>query len=616
MQLYGQEILCYLKFVYDCWQKIMSGTDTTELDALSVQQLQGRDPRSTGDSYVIHNAFWDSSLFKNYQLSERETIRGNIFRLHHPIGSLHTFLEDLKYLEVCAIPLKTLFPPESGQTVSTVAQLSWTVNTTHQPVEFAEGRQSSSTKKNNSLTSDEAFNLAYIQIWLYAMRNFHEISKPARKDAGGPKPVLKEASPWYTFKMCSLSKDLGFNNIYIEETLKGCPYKRFASRILQECSFDDLDIRSEGFGNSVESLGKCIQTFVEKKGLQPKFQATQGDPDSLSEEKQEKRWGRPFARQHEHDRKYLFLPEIVRDLSLSKRNFTSFEARRYFFLAFWGDRLTEKIKLLAQTFLEHVVPEIDMEDQDNSLQQKHESFSSSSRDQMQVDQVHGGVQALNSSVAIYNDIDERLISPSDYQEDILATQREQLDTPPNDLQDTLMIDGYPQGPRFLEYYQETSTGSTTGLVPYDKINRDNTRASGITKEVILLVYESSNFIQKRIYQDMQGRTPNKIYGEIRLYLFSYDEAIKATHLITSHTIYKQILDSKQIKGDMLKQHLDNRAAKLKNCPVILVYDKKNLDTDRRCRELVLKLQKAVKTSGGDYGLLDSEIQKTINHKIM
>lgn len=102
----------YLKHIRSTWDIICDNNDQfrLHLDTLTVQTLQGRCPTVSGDYEFICQR--NDKLFPRLEdATQRAHLMSRIRSIRHVIPSLHTFLEDTKYLEFGAKVMKALLPP-------------------------------------------------------------------------------------------------------------------------------------------------------------------------------------------------------------------------------------------------------------------------------------------------------------------------------------------------------------------------------------------------------------------------------------------------------------------------------------------------------------------------
>ncbi|KAK4899885.1 hypothetical protein LTR49_027553, partial [Elasticomyces elasticus] len=217
-------------------------------------------------------------IFPNIESNHREAIKGRI-RTCDRILSFHSFFEDTVYLEACHHSMRCL--------------LNGGVRAYHKSFESA--------FRNNFNGSDDAFPERYLQLWLYAMRHFPELSDQAasspRKDKGNPRPPRANARGDRRQAFISFASSLGFRcfpdlNSKPGETLPDVPLA--LNNPCTSTDFVDVPIRA--------------------------------------------RCNRPFERSFYIDRKYLF-PEQLSEAADKRHEYTTtFAVARDLVRSFWGKK--------------------------------------------------------------------------------------------------------------------------------------------------------------------------------------------------------------------------------------------------------------------------------------
>jgi Protein of unknown function (DUF3723) len=174
----------YLRRVEETWTFIIGENEHNKLliDPNTVDLLQGRCPGlSSEDRAFLQMRMLSGDLFPAVRA---EDIRSQIFdrlcSIKSIIRSIHTFLEDTKYLEPCSRILKKLLPRKCKGSLSQHFQAlrNDQLNVKVQTSEFVfEERELSSSSHASWLT--------YRQLWLLALRHFPVMDGQApRKDIG------------------------------------------------------------------------------------------------------------------------------------------------------------------------------------------------------------------------------------------------------------------------------------------------------------------------------------------------------------------------------------------------------------------------------------------------
>lgn len=171
----------------------------------------------------------------------RSHILRNILSINGRIPSIYTFLEDTKYLEPCAIVMKTLLPPKSKRSIA------------------QELTDCHSVGSRNSLQS------ACRQLWIYCIRHFPRLQHiNPRKDPGMPKPNCSIAQHML-LKLASLAYDLGFRTVQISSLLEQDPLESLVRTFVHSarpCDKFEYDLSTLNAG--VRSMCDLLRSMTER----------------------------------------------------------------------------------------------------------------------------------------------------------------------------------------------------------------------------------------------------------------------------------------------------------------------------------------------------------------
>ena len=185
------------------------------------------------------------------------------------------------------------------------------------------------------MAHEKASRLAYLQLWLFTMRNFPLMHKlNPRKDPGDPQ-VFYNIIPYLRPTFARLAWQLGFRSPEIS-TLKD-----------QDCGDGEAQAfihyawqANQRICNPVTG-GDETQTHADISDNTTRRQVRQEVPSIATERENERlrhRCGRPFNRSYIRDRPFLYLQHIYTcDAEREGTYFTSFDVKRNTSLAFFGD---------------------------------------------------------------------------------------------------------------------------------------------------------------------------------------------------------------------------------------------------------------------------------------
>lgn len=298
----------YLDQIQQTWDRITSGNDTLRLnvDMTTVQCLEGRLPLDPTDRAFIESHRLE--IFPTIQDSyQRNDIWHNILSVDSIIPSIFTFLEDTKYLEVCAKILKRLLPdPLRGTLHQRFYQL-------HNGKKVFKAQLAEQRFQDNVENSSEVAHWkAYRQLWLYAMRHFPEmIGHTLRTEISKPKIKLPGLEYGWWYGITELAKINGYQSIQerfsSEADADMQMTKNFLHRVRPSSVFQ---IHSVDFDRTLRQIVNLLQ-----EGYNPGMPDGQSGKSGLSSLDTNHRCGIPFSSNFDADKSGLFLHEIYHNRS-------------------------------------------------------------------------------------------------------------------------------------------------------------------------------------------------------------------------------------------------------------------------------------------------------------
>lgn len=323
------------------WSTILGSIEILPgyIDSNTVNILQGRCPKlAEADLAVIKERRRDLLPYLSDQ-AERDKLWIRICSVDCVIPSIYTFLEDTKYLEPCARVMKELIKPEAKQSVHQTYKMRHNAQL-KVPIEVSEGEFEHVIC--NSGTS--SYHLAYVQIWLFAMRHFPTLTGHCpRKDVAHAKPWTSRGDSVIRWRLFLLATAAGFEaiNPTVQTWDEAC--QREAEKVL-----------AHFFPSSIYSLtAKEQYNIARKMNLQlsrytPKMQKrkSQAPPESTTDAADSScgsdvsfRCGVPFEQSFECDQAQLFL-KCLHDAGSSiptKQYLTSFAVKKDMIHSFFGE---------------------------------------------------------------------------------------------------------------------------------------------------------------------------------------------------------------------------------------------------------------------------------------
>lgn len=319
----------YLRYIHETWNAIVAGVDDYEpnvVDEKTVACLETMVPgTSKADGDKITGAMTGKSIFRNITSDEhRNRILQNIHQLPGMIPSLFTFFESLKYLEPCAKIMRVLCDPKPKVCVKEALQRVY-----HRPerltVEYAEN-----DFREHTTALESTFAIGYQQLWLFALRNFPQMSSATtlmESDQGRPKATAQNPLLWKAFGQ--LAARVGFRSEQIDRLVAANAVEELAKQLASSFGAQ-VDVRF------VEEIASVLRrkTIVHEDAAELSLASVRTLPLNF-------RCGLPFTNHHQLDRAHLFLPKLQPGPIEQIENVSTFYFKREMFNHFLGDRVSQ-----------------------------------------------------------------------------------------------------------------------------------------------------------------------------------------------------------------------------------------------------------------------------------
>lgn len=336
-----EEMTHYLVRVRESWRGILGGQVSIfpYLDSHTVTVVQGKNTfLSSEDSHLIEQLLLQREIFSSDVFdNERPTILLRLQSIKHIIPSLHTFLEDTKYLEPCAKIMKSILPPGFKGSVSD--------GFTHQHngcFDWCEQLCEDHRACRRSSSGLQARWHSYRQLWLFTWRHFPVmIGQAPRKDDRKAQGGGKELQCGWWHELSKLASTCGYGNMRnmypdVDELM----FRDFLrnARPPQFYRLDEEDIKDK-----VKHL-KALLADIQRRPSETETPALSSDCKAFGSDITS-RCGRPFEQSFKDDAPYLFLQHVYHDCGRGaehcrKRYLTTFAVKRDIFCAFFGDAAT------------------------------------------------------------------------------------------------------------------------------------------------------------------------------------------------------------------------------------------------------------------------------------
>ena len=295
-----------------------------------------RAPRlSVQDRVFITQMMHEESIFAGIKnATTRAEILCRILNIGHLIPSLHTFIEDTKWLEPCAKVLRTVFGVAGRGSIDQAIRANYE-GSEHSTVYLILNRDLTLTKRQGSIV--HAINFGIKQLWMFAWRCFPELSGVLpRKDAGERKPFPKAVNQECWRRFSQAAADLGFTSASLKKMQCQDPDTRMVRQFIGEARPDEFYDISDG-----RIVGRIADIL---KMVQPK-QSRIDDVGFSSTQEQvplKNRCGRPFTLSLDRVKRFFYAEDIyTREVSI----ISDFCVHRDIFFAFFGRERPSKVDM-------------------------------------------------------------------------------------------------------------------------------------------------------------------------------------------------------------------------------------------------------------------------------
>ncbi|KAJ9481390.1 hypothetical protein VN97_g12090 [Penicillium thymicola] len=289
----------------------------------------------SADAREVKGYILSGEVFSQFGETERSGIWNRMSTYDGIIPSIHTFFRDTAYLEACATGVRQFADLSKNEpTVRAALKHVYNPATTRGAclVQTSEARFRSHT---GPIT--DSFELAYRQIWLFAMRHYPEMAKEATSKKVIAKAIRGRADEVVLHNMATLAQKLGFDSLRVTEMLNRSPDRRIACEAL-------LKARKPGsyrydpatFESLIDRLVECFGTAVAHEAL-PSPELVLGRTQTLS-----RRCGPPLEHVQPIDRPHLFLDKVHSKEATEQQTISSFFVRQCVYFAFFDKPLTWK----------------------------------------------------------------------------------------------------------------------------------------------------------------------------------------------------------------------------------------------------------------------------------
>jgi hypothetical protein len=301
-----------------------------KIDSHTVKKLESMAPGvSRVDAKTVHGWVISGEVLGGFSETERSHMWERMQQFDGLIPSLHTFFRDMDYLEACADAVKRLFP------LSKTHPTLWSAMSHSYARPAGSGDEcliQTSESRVDRRPSDNVnrLELAYRQVWLYAMRHYPSMSKDPESDDLLTRPANEKADETVVYEMAVLAQKLGFTSAGIEEIIIQSPDRQIAvDCLLKARKPENYQYSATDFERSVRRIVECFAAAT------PREQPLRSHPVVTFAANRRARGGLPSRQAQKNDRRFLFIDHLHREVSATEKVSTWF-VRRSVYFAFFG----------------------------------------------------------------------------------------------------------------------------------------------------------------------------------------------------------------------------------------------------------------------------------------
>lgn len=298
-----------------------------KIDVHTIETLQLLAPGvSKKDRTAVEGLVVSGGVFSDFSSSERASIWRRMKKRKAIIPSLHTFFQDLWYLESCANCMKRLvIPSKMCPTVKTAMLKSF------EPAEPFVIQTSETGFRRCSVSQADCAELAYRQLWLYAMRHYTKLPKKPEKDDPVAKAQCEKADETVLYDMAVFARRLGFHSPDIEELIKKSPDHQIArNALLRARKPDRYRYDSATFESLASQIAGCFHRAI------PLNYEPSSETVNCMETHLNSRCGHPHEKAQKQDCPFLFIDQVHMGEDFAPGKVTTLFVRQCVYFVFFG----------------------------------------------------------------------------------------------------------------------------------------------------------------------------------------------------------------------------------------------------------------------------------------
>ena len=300
-----------------------------KLDKASLLALQLTAPGACkADARKLHARVRHGEVLGGFTGAERDRVWAKLCSATTDclVPSLFGFFEDYKYIKPAASCMKRLVRLEGKEGIRGALERAFAA--TDQSDNRCLVQTSCYSFGTVSAAGADPFDIAYRQLWLYALREHHNMAATLNKKLAGPN--VTQVDETVLFRFAWLADKLGFRTKQISALLQRDPDREMARRFLQsarkppEFEFDDIE----------SSITSITDVFATARHLTVDYFVDEYDVKSNA--KPPARCGLPHVLDQAQDKRMLYLDKLYRDVETQSSTMSSLFVQRATCFLFLG----------------------------------------------------------------------------------------------------------------------------------------------------------------------------------------------------------------------------------------------------------------------------------------
>lgn len=322
--------------IHKAWQTLTCSRPDI-LDPTTLRLLEGRCPRlSVADRKHIEYIFQDGSAFQDVSNPVmRSQLREAALKYPRIIPSLRTFLENTKYLRAMTDVIKRVLPPKFKGTIRESMLKCYVCpgDSKHQV------QQSENDYVYEQGPPDFGFQLAYRQLFLFAMRHFFGLTdlQPLGLNQSSSKRRFDMSELWKRFRLCAANSGFVLPGSKVSKgpcsvrSMEFTAIHGLLTRLRPPELFLYDEARMAEWSTEIASLliGMAPRRIDSPAAIQ--------SHDNTEEWCLENRCGMTQSSSFFSDQRYLFLHNVYSEDQPARENMTTFAVKRDIFRTFFPD---------------------------------------------------------------------------------------------------------------------------------------------------------------------------------------------------------------------------------------------------------------------------------------